>query len=1014
MPLQAARNNLVFLSCFTLFQFYALSLHAQYFGRNKVLYQNFDFSVIQTPHFNIYHYLNDVTSKQKIADWAERWYEIHHAILGDSLRKKNPLMIYDHHADFQQTRAISGEISVGTSGVTESLKNRVVLPFLESNAQTDHVLGHEIVHAFQYHLIKDSLNINAFKNLPLWMVEGMAEYMSTGYVDGHTAMWLRSAVLNHTLPTLKDLTTRPDLYFPYRWGEAFWAYVTGVYGDGVIKTLFLETGKKGYAAALKKILGVDEKTFSTRWHEAILHDYTPYLEKVKTPPGEKIISLKNAGKINIVPSVSGNGKYMAFWTEKDLFSLDLYLADVTTGKIIRKLNSNAFNSRVDQYNTFESSIAWSPDNKKIAFVAFAKGHNRLMVISVDGKSEELYDLPGLSGFSSPAWSPNGRTIVVTGIVEGKPDLFAFNIRSRSLKQLTNDEESQMLPSFSPDGNWILYATDHNAMQQQAIVHRYTHNIAMLNVQTGAIKQFDFFSGSNNMNPVFSPDGQSIYFLSDRDGFRNLYSYHLNDKTLYQHTELFTGISGITPFAPAISISSSTGTFVYTYYDDARYSIYMVNDTELPQTEVATYAVHQLASMLPPFERGNGNNTVQTLLDHQEQPDKNETADIPYSSKFGLDYVGSSGVGVETSNRFGNGITGGIGGVFSDMTGDHQLYAALSLNGQIFDVAGQFTYLNQKHRFNWGVSVSHIPYLSGAQYVSRDFMIGDDGDSINVINYTVDLLRTFEDQLSVFASYPFTSTKRIEAGASFARYYYRLDRYTEFYDERGITFLSDRKSKEPVPPGFNLAQADIAFVGDQSSFGVASPLAGHRFRFEAARYFGVVQMGSLLADYRKYFRFKPFSLATRNMFMGRYGNDASNGLLPPLYVGYSSLVRGYEALAYPGNSSGLKINDLIGSKIFISNIELRFPFSGPERLSAIKSRWFFTEFSLFTDGGIAWGKSVYLGSDIQRSNAKVIMSTGLSMRINLFGLMILEPFYSIPWQNGGWNRRSFGLNVLPGW
>src|SRR3954469_7771969 len=105
MPLQAARSLLFFSSFFTLFQFHVLPANGQYFGRNKVLYQNFDFSVIQTPHFNIYHYLNDASSRQRIAEWSERWYAIHHAVLNDSFKKQNPLMIYDHHADFQQTRA---------------------------------------------------------------------------------------------------------------------------------------------------------------------------------------------------------------------------------------------------------------------------------------------------------------------------------------------------------------------------------------------------------------------------------------------------------------------------------------------------------------------------------------------------------------------------------------------------------------------------------------------------------------------------------------------------------------------------------------------------------------------------------------------------------------------------------------------------------------------------------------------------------------------------------------------
>jgi hypothetical protein len=69
-------------------------------------------------------------------------------------------------------------------------------------------------------------------NLPLWMVEGLAEYLSIGRIDAHTSLWMRDAVLNDDLPRIKDLDNFK--YFPYRWGQSFWAYVTGVYGDEVI------------------------------------------------------------------------------------------------------------------------------------------------------------------------------------------------------------------------------------------------------------------------------------------------------------------------------------------------------------------------------------------------------------------------------------------------------------------------------------------------------------------------------------------------------------------------------------------------------------------------------------------------------------------------------------------------------------------------------------------------------------------------------------------------------------
>ena len=166
---------------------------------------------------------------------------------------------------------------------------------------------------------------------------------------------------------------------------------------------------------------------------------------------------------------------------------------------------------------------------------------------------------------------------------------------------------------------------------------------------------------------------------------------------------------------------------------------------------------------------------------------------------------------------------------------------------------------------------------------------------------------------------------------------------------------------------------------------------------------------------------PVTLATRNMFLGRYGEDAGSGLLPPLFIGYPSLVRGYDALEYAddaGSSSRLTINDLIGSRMYVGNVELRFPFTGPERLSAIKSRFVLTELNLFTDGGIAWGSSSFLQPSAKeqpaQENSKFILSTGISLRLNLFGYLVIEPYYAIPWQNGGWSNKTFGVNILPGW
>jgi hypothetical protein len=239
---------------------------SQYFGQNKPRYTNFDFKVVHSPHFEVYHYLNDRSELTKVMEWAELWYDMHEHVLHDTFSTKNPMVFYNNHADFQQTSAISGNIGVSTGGVTEGLKNRVVMPLAMSNQQTFQVLGHEMVHAFQFHMLLsgDSTGLQSLANLPLWIVEGMAEYMSIGRVDAHTAMWMRNAVLSEDVPSLKDLSINPK-YFPYRYGQAFWSFLTGLYGDEVIKPLFIATAKFGIESAVRQVLGMSLADLSEMW-----------------------------------------------------------------------------------------------------------------------------------------------------------------------------------------------------------------------------------------------------------------------------------------------------------------------------------------------------------------------------------------------------------------------------------------------------------------------------------------------------------------------------------------------------------------------------------------------------------------------------------------------------------------------------------------------------------------------------------------------------------------------------
>ena len=187
------------------------SADAQYFGQNKVQYEHFKFEILKTDHFDVYFYPEEQEAAQQAARMAERWYSRHKFILQHELNGRQPILLYASHPQFEQTNALGGgDIGEGTGGVTEALQRRVVLPFAGPIAETDHVIGHELVHAFQY----DITGVNtggrfrspAGLQLPLWFIEGMAEFLSLGPNDPNTAMWMRDAVKTEKkLPNLRDL-----------------------------------------------------------------------------------------------------------------------------------------------------------------------------------------------------------------------------------------------------------------------------------------------------------------------------------------------------------------------------------------------------------------------------------------------------------------------------------------------------------------------------------------------------------------------------------------------------------------------------------------------------------------------------------------------------------------------------------------------------------------------------------------------------------------------------------------
>jgi len=1014
---------------------------AQYFGRNKVQYDQFQFEVLPTNHFDLYFYEETTTAARDAARMADRWYARHSTIFSHELTARRPLIFYANDADFQQTTVVGGAIGEGVGGLTEGLKQRVVMPFTGLYGETDHVLGHELVHSFQYDLALSTGRGIQLRRLPLWVIEGMAEYLSLGAYHPHTAMWIRDALVRDDLPTIRDLGR--GRYFPYRFGQAYMAYLGGTYGDGAVATLYQVAGQTGLEAGLETITGLSPDTLSADWIQTVRASYGPLVDG-RTPAadaGTPVLTPASNGDINVAPALSPDGQYVAFLSSRSVFSIDLYVADAETGAIVERLGSVNRDPHFDAIRFLESAGTWSPDGRRFAFVAFSKGDNELAIWNVQtGRIERRFSVQGVTAMSQPAWSPDGETIALSGLRGGISDLYAVDVATGTARQLTDDRYGDLQPTWAPDGDRLAFVTDRGPGGTDFATLEYgAPRLALMDVESGAVEVRRPFPRGAQYNPQFAPDGAGLYFISTHDGFKDVYHLDLASGRTARITALQTGVSGFTSLSPALSVAARSGRMAFSVFSDNTYSVMTLSSQELaervrqgetgapadsgsrPAAEakrdtmrLGAEAVPQ-AGVLPPWT--GGGLVEQSLRAPTAGLPEGEYEDVrPYRPRLQLDAIAPPAIGVAVGGGVGTRLGGSIGFYFSDMLGEHNLSVEALANGTFQDLGGQVTYVNRAQRFNYGAQVAHVPYLSRFGRVSRV----PEG-----ILYQETEQRIFESQFSLLGTYPLRPTRRFEAQTSLTRYGFDLDERTFLLQPSGIVRRTERDldTRDPL----YLSQSAAAYVVDFSRFGFTSPVQGGRYRLQVGATLGSTQYGTVLADLRRYLRTGPITVAGRLLHVGNYG-AGDDDIFAQEYLGYSfqpSYLRGYSFYSFESEECFAEADDteqgcppldrLIGTRVAVAGLEVRVPVFGTERFGLINVPYLPTELSAFVDGGVAWTADdppVWEWSTDAAERVPVV-STGVSARMNLFGAAVVEVFYAYPFQRpekGGF----VGVGLYPGW
>jgi hypothetical protein len=991
---------------------------AQYFGQNKVQYKQLDFQVLKTEHFDIYFYPEEREGIDLAARMAERWHARLTRLLNHTLSGRQPLVLYASHTDFEQNNIVPDATGEGTGGVTEPIRRRIVLPLGGPLADTDHVIGHELVHAFQYDMTTgpdQPPGRSGLERLPLWFVEGMAEYLSTGAVDSNTAMWIRDAARREKLPTIHDLDN--PKYFPYRWGQAFWAYVAGRFGDAVVPQMLVLAGLSGDVdSTIQKILGVSEKDLSAEWQAAIRRAYQQN-DSTTTPAatGRTVISSAGAGQdLNVAPAISPDGKLLAFISSRDILSIDLYIADAASGRILHKLTSTATNPHYSSLQFIYSAGTWDASSSKLAVSTITAGRPALVVFdAASGDRTQEFVIPDVDEVLTPTWAPDGHAIAFTGMTAGLTDLYIFDLTTRMVRRLTHDAFADVHPSWSPDGRRIAFATDRFSTNLETLSIGTT-SLALVDVASGRIDKVGPFSSGKTINPQWSADGQALYFVSDQDGTPNLYRVAADGTAARQLTRVVTGVSGITSGSPALSVARTSGIAAFTVYDDGKYGIHALDVSG----QAGSAPQESRQAVLPPDER-RPSDVAKLLADPAfGLPAAGANDVVPYRPRLALEGVAQPTVAVGAS-RFGAALGGGVAFSFSDMLNNHYLATALQFNSGINggfsakDIGAEVAYINRTHRWNWGLVGGQVPYLSGG---FQSGLTTVNGQVVGVEESII--FRQTERSVSGLTAYPFSRASRVEFQAGVAQISFDQEVRTTTFDPVTGAVIDDRRDNSSLGPALTLGTASAAFVSDTSQFGATSPVAGQRYRLEVDPTFGSISYAGVLADYRRYVMPVPFyTIAGRLLHYGRYGSGADDQRLSPLYLGYPTLVRGYDVNSFgqgdciPDATSACPAFDrLIGTRTLVGNLEFRFPLLRPFGVSQGMYGPVPIEVAFFGDAGVAWGSGER--PSIVGGDRRGVSSAGVAFRANLLGFAVGEFDIVRPFQRpgSGW---VFQFNLSPG-
>ncbi|HJZ11776.1 MAG TPA: hypothetical protein VJ521_06480, partial [Acidobacteriota bacterium] len=321
-------------------------------------------------------------------------------------------------------------------------------------------------------------------------------------------------------------------------------------------------------------LGIKEEAFNEQFHHYLREKFSDYRSKQSPVDYGKEVALPAKYRQIFSQAVSPDAsQFVVMTSNRDDYEFDILKID-RAGKVIDNLTGGSTTSyeylTTDSF-TFEGrNLSWSANGARIAYFARTGKLRSLFVLdAADGDLVKKIKLK-IDQAGSPALSPDGRRVVITGFLEGKPDLFLIDIETEAISHLTNDILYEKSPIWSKDGKWLYYTTRVRSRDQ--IMRMDPSN-------SKAVEQITS-SDYDSTSPYYDAESNSIYYAANKGGAYNIYRLDLNTGDKLQFTDTIGS-----NFSPIVFHEGGKETIAFTSFFKGQYRFFIM-DLPQPMTIIA--------------------------------------------------------------------------------------------------------------------------------------------------------------------------------------------------------------------------------------------------------------------------------------------------------------------------------------------------------------------------------------------------------------------------------------------